>query len=162
MVYIYICVCVSYIYYIIYPMLYQYSIKNVDVSFHMKYHPCQPNDSTSRLSVGPVGPLEMEPLRYHRRGHAGSWPWRKHLGDRGDLGDLVGFLCFPVVFGLFLLELCWMMFGIWWCVLMTRLVFSDLILYNINNYEGLLYDYYVDWKFEKFDVCFVFGRFNGK
>ena len=122
-IYIYVCVCVSYIYYIIYPMLYQYSIKNVDVSFHMKYHPCQPNDSTSRLSVGPVGPLEMEPLRYHRRGHAGSWPWRKHLGDRGDLGDLVGFLCFPVVLGLFLLELCWMMFGIWWCVLMTRLVF---------------------------------------
>ena len=125
---IYICVCVSYIY-IIYPILYQYSIKNVDVSFHSYEISCQPNDSTGRLSVGPVGPLEMEPLRYHRGGHAGSWPWRKHLGDLGDLGGSaegrsifpVGFLCFPVVFGLFLLEFCWMMFGIWWCVLMTML-----------------------------------------
>ena len=68
---IYICVCVSYIY-IIYPILYQYSIKNVDVSFHSYEISCQPNDSTGRLSVGPVGPLEMEPLRYHRGGHAGS------------------------------------------------------------------------------------------
>ena len=145
------CVCDIYTYlhlhiyiymYIIYPILYQHSIKNVDVSFHS----CQPNDSTGRPSVGPVGPLEMEPLRYHRRGHTGRWPWRKHLGDLWRPGRVmagrpkvdvpVGFLWFSRGFWLFLLEFCkkkncWMMFGIWWCVLMTMLVGVFLIWFYI-------------------------------